>query len=715
MFKRVEISLLGSVILSLNMPAFSQEAPTAMPTATLETITVSAVRQPYIGDFTALESPRTFSLISDEQLQSQNITKLSDALDLDASVARQNNFGGLWDAYAIRGFAGDENLPTGYLVNGYNAGRGFGGNRDAVSIQKIEVLKGANGALFGRSEAGGVVNIVTKKADLSGTFGELVLSAGEYDRYRAETDVNLLLQPDLALRLNGFLEDNKAERDHVENKRFGLYPSMTAELNENLLLNYELEHSKQRQPFDRGTVARQGKLGGLSPKVFLGEPSDGDVTAIATGHQLQFEYTLNPDWKILIGGSHRDTDLKGISTEPELAKSRQAFLLSGGDKISRQRRDRDYESSNQVLRTELSGLFRLADMEHRILTGVDYDRFENKQVFKRFRPPVISVTTTDLASNNISLSNPVYGAYPAKIMTTFNDRLDTHQAVGFYLQDQIALTPKLQLRLGTRFDQFKLDIDNRLTAKNTGSKDRKWSSQAGLSYQIIPTVSIFSHYGDTFRANIGADAQGVIFKPEESTSAELGAKWYSTNSKLSSTLSIFNMNKTNVLVADPLNSGFSSAVGKVKSSGVEVDVNAKLEQGIQIHASYAYTDTAVDSNDLDPNFSLPLKKGDRLINIPKHQANIQVSRNIPIQQLQLNIGAGLQYVDKRLGETGTDFYLPAYTLLNLNAQAKLTKNIDVFAHVKNVLDKQYYPGSYSSLWVQTGDPRLVTLGAKFSF
>ena len=123
----------------------------------------------------------------------------------------------------------------------------------------------------------------------------------------------------------------------------------------------------------------------------------------------------------------------------------------------------------------------------------------------------------------------------------------------------------------------------------------------------------------------------------------------------------------------------------------------------------------MDSNDLDPNFSLPLKKGDRLINIPKHQANIQVSKNIQIQQLQVNIGTGLQYVDKRLGETGTDFYLPAYTLVNLNAQAKLTKNIDVFAHVKNVFDKQYYPGSFSSLWVQTGDPRVFTLGARYSF
>ena len=62
---------------------------------------------------------------------------------------------------AVRGFAGDENLPSGYLVNGYNNGRGFGGVRDVSGIEKIEVLKGPQAALYGRGEPGGVINIVT--------------------------------------------------------------------------------------------------------------------------------------------------------------------------------------------------------------------------------------------------------------------------------------------------------------------------------------------------------------------------------------------------------------------------------------------------------------------------------------------------------------------------------------------------------------------------
>ena len=91
-----------------------------------DAITVTGVRQAYRGDFALREIPQSIAEIDAETLQQNNILRLTDALDMNASVARQNTLGGLWDSFAIRGFAGDENLPSGYLVNGFNAGRGFG-------------------------------------------------------------------------------------------------------------------------------------------------------------------------------------------------------------------------------------------------------------------------------------------------------------------------------------------------------------------------------------------------------------------------------------------------------------------------------------------------------------------------------------------------------------------------------------------------------------
>ena len=141
--------LMTSVAVLYAAPSFAEEANEETQ------IVVTGIRQAYQGDFAAKEIPQAISTITAKQLEENNILRLTDALDLNASVSRQNNFGGLWDSFAVRGFAGDENLPSGYLVNGFNGGRGFGGTRDVAGVERIEILKGPAAALYGRGETGG--------------------------------------------------------------------------------------------------------------------------------------------------------------------------------------------------------------------------------------------------------------------------------------------------------------------------------------------------------------------------------------------------------------------------------------------------------------------------------------------------------------------------------------------------------------------------------
>jgi outer membrane receptor for monomeric catechols len=119
---------------------------------TLHEVVVTGQRQHYRGDVPVEELPQAVQVISSELLQEVGAVRLNDALDIAAGVARQNTFGGVWDSFAIRGFAGDINVPSGYLVNGFNSGRGFGGLRDTSSVERIEVLKGPGSALFGQRE-----------------------------------------------------------------------------------------------------------------------------------------------------------------------------------------------------------------------------------------------------------------------------------------------------------------------------------------------------------------------------------------------------------------------------------------------------------------------------------------------------------------------------------------------------------------------------------
>ena len=240
------------------------------------------------------ELPQNVAVLSADLLQQVGVTQLDSALDLVSGVARQNTFGGLWDSYAIRGFAGDENVPSGYLVNGFNNGRGFSGRRDSSNIERIEVLKGPGSALYGRGEPGGTINIVTKKPQFEQRAGGLELTYGSFSTYRVAADyTNALARDVAAFRINGAYEDGDSFRDRFHSKRYSITPSFLVKLGERTIVHYELEIVRQEAPFDRGVVAVNGVLGLIPSSRFLGEPADGPTKIRATGHQLYLQHDFS--------------------------------------------------------------------------------------------------------------------------------------------------------------------------------------------------------------------------------------------------------------------------------------------------------------------------------------------------------------------------------------------------------------------------------------
>ncbi|MEC7932332.1 MAG: TonB-dependent siderophore receptor [Pseudomonadota bacterium] len=679
-----------------------------------DAITVTGVRQAYRGDFALREIPQSIAEIDAETLQQNNILRLTDALDMNASVARQNTLGGLWDSFAIRGFAGDENLPSGYLVNGFNAGRGFGGQRDVAGIERVEVLKGPAAALIGRGEPGGTINLVTKQAEVGRSFGTATLQYGSYDRVRADADANLALTNGVSARLIGYYEEGDSFRDYVHQTRWGFLPSIGVALSDRTRLTYDFEWTRVEVPFDRGIVVLNGDFDTVPRSRFLGEPGDRDTVARATGHQLRLEHDLNDDWSLLVGASHRDTLLTGFSSDAETVASRQ-MLYVDGHSLSRQRRSRRYDAEHSVLRAELSGQFETGALRHRILIGGDFDQFEYDNYFTRFRPPAVSSVPSNEAGYVIDIDNPVYGQYPLPDTTVITNRLDTQRSFGFYVQDQIELTDRLQIRIGGRYDNLRLETDNRLSAVLSKRSRSRFSPQAGIVYELNDPLTLYAAYGQGYRANVGTDAQGVIFDPETSESIEAGLKLTALGGKLTGTFALYQLTKDNVLASDANNPGFSVAIGKARSRGVELDLNGHLPGDVDVLLSYAYTDAEARSSVLDPNYSFQINPGDRLINIPRHSLNVQAAKHFTIAEREGQLGAGVQYVGKRSGETGTDFMLPSHTLVRLFGHVELIDGLELFGTVTNLFDEHWYASSYASVWVQPGAPRTATIGLRARF
>ncbi len=677
-------------------------------------IVVSGVRQAYRGDFTLAEIPQAITQIDARTLQENNILRITDALDLNASVSRQNSLGGLFDSFAVRGFAGDENIPTGYLVNGFNGGRGFGGPRDVAGIERVEVLKGPAAALLGRGEPGGTVNLVTKQAEIGRTFGSASIQYGRFDRVRSEGDLNLAITGGLTARLIAYAEAGDTFRDTVKQKRWGFLPSIGLALGDSTRLTYDLEHTRTAVPFDRGIVVLGNDFRTVPRNRFLGEPGDGDTVARATGHQLRLQHDFSDRWSVLVGAALRDTLLTGFSSDAELAAGRQK-LFRDGRSLSRQRRSRRYDSRQWVIRGELSGRFETGPFEHRVLIGADHDAFDNDQQFGRFRPPVVTGTTTDRAGYVLDIAAPVYGRFPLPTPGPQNDRLDVQRSTGVFVQDQIRLTDRLQVRLGGRYDDFLLRTDNRLTNVQSRRNRSRFSPQAGIVYELADPVSLYAAYGEGFRANIGTDVAGTIFDPETSKSKEIGVKLTALGGRLNGTVAVFQLDKSNVLASDTNNPGFSVAIGKARSRGVEFDMTGRLPCGLEMLLSYAYIDAEARSNVLDPGFSAQIRPGDPLLNIPAHTINVQLAKRFTIGTRAGQIGAGVQNVDRRLGETGTTFFLPAHTLVRVFGDIAVTPGVTAFAAVQNLFDEQWYANSYARLWVQPGAPRTASVGLRASF
>lgn len=704
-------------------PAFAQQAPV------LEEVFVLGERRAYQGNFDYLENPTAVQEIDLELLRDTGALNLNDALDLSASVARQNNFGGLWNSFSIRGFSGDINLPSGFLVNGFNAGRGFGGPRDIVGIESVEVLKGPRSALFGRGEPGGTVNLVTKRPDFE-TQGDFRATIGRWNQLRFEGDYQSTAgsADQVGYRLVGFYEDAESFRDTVETEKLGFYPSVTWQLSEQTRATYELEYTRQDIPFDRG-VAFTEESGFTPRETFVGEPGDGPIETEVIGHQFELQHNFSDDWSLLAGLGYRDTSFSGNASETNFG-GRQTLFLDGRT-LSRFFRFRDFESEYTVLRAELAGQFETGGLQHRLLAGADYDRFDNRQLILRYRPgffgPDTDISTLDPAEYLfLDAFDPVYGQWPQPVPGPNTDREEVLDGYGVYVQDQIDVTENLQVRVGFRYDDFTQDLTNlRSTPASTvTSKDSRVSPQLGVVYLLNEGMSLYASYGEGFRQQTGSDFQGNQFDPNLTESAEVGIKAdldsLFNGMSGSTTLTLFQVDQSNILVNDDRPEAtaagfFSRSAGEARSRGIEFDVNLATDNGLSFWLSYAYTDAEFTNSNPDPDFGALIEKGDPLINAPENQLNIQVSQSFNIAGMPVQLGGGVLYTDERLGWTGFDFYLPDYTTARVFGEINPMPGLSVRLDIDNAFDETFYTNSFADVWVEPGAPRRYRITAAYAF
>lgn len=647
------------------------------------------------------ELPQAVRIMPRQVLDDLGALRIDDALDYAGGVSRQNSFGGLWDNIAIRGLAGDPNNGMALLLNGFAANRGgINAPRDTANVERIEFLKGPAAALYGASEPGGTLNIVSKRP-LWRPAVALDAVVGSFGLRRAALDATGPLGEALAWRLNAASERRDSFRDHVQTRRELLAPALSFKAGPDTRIEYRGELLRHVGTLDRGIPAINGKLGAVPRERFLGEPGDGDIRIFNSTQQLMLEHALPGNWQLRAGLLWKRATLDGYATE-------QAAALDADQRtLRRQRRLRDYASDDLGAHIEVTG--RIAP-GHELLLGVEAFRFDYDLRMFRANPSAAAPYAIDVLA-------PVYGQ-PQPVPSLHTDTLEQQRNVALYLQDTWRLGEQWRVMAGIRHDRHEQTLANRRNGSVAAQEPHASSPRIGASYLATPEWTLFANWGSSFRPNTGSDARGAAFDPERGKASEAGLKWEQAGGRLGATLALFDIRKRNALTTDPLQPSYSVAAGEVRSRGLDLDVAGQLAQGWRANASLSLIDAEVRRDNT-------LERGGRLLNVPRVNGSLMLMREGALADgRRYALGGGVTHTGRRLGEARTQaqanagaavFDLPAYTLARLVAHWHIAPRLRLSLDIDNLFDKTYYTSSYQRTWVAPGAPRAVSLGLQASY
>lgn len=655
-------------------------------------------------DTPLIETPQSVQVLTNQVLKDLNINKLDSSLDYVSGISRQNNFGGMWDNFSIRGFTGHENSGISLLKNGFADNRGYNAPRDTANIERIEFLKGPSGSLYGNSEPGGTINIVTKQAHFE-SLNKIDTTIGSDDYYRVAADINAPLNDNFAYRLNVAAEKKNSFRDHIESNRYVIAPSFLWHLNDETSFTYNAEYIRQEAPLDRGIVAINEEVEALDNNIYLGNPDNGDMTLQNFTHHLKLNHYLSDNWSTNIGVAYKTSSFNGTGSEIK------PFVNITGDSATLRTRYRDYDSKDLSLQADLKNSSFINGMKNTLLLGVETYKFEQDSL--------MYTLNNSLRIDNIT-SNPKYTTLATGRGTLSADKHEEQKGIALFVQDELSLSESWRLLVGLRYDEVDTRLEDYRRDSYSSQNDYALSPRIGLTYLINPNWSWYATSGKSFRPNSGVDIDGNTFEAEEGLSLETGLKFESSDKNMGATLALYRIDKENVLTASDPSGTYSIAAGEIRSQGLEFDIGGKITENIKINANYAYTDTEVTKDvggamDWLSGTAVNLE-GKELSNIPKHKAGLLLMwEDYLANNSSYGVGTNLLYVGQRQGNYIDSFTLPSYVTVGLTSYWQASKSLKFKFNIENIFDEEYIASSYDRSWLTPGSPRGFNVSMTYKF
>jgi len=640
-------------------------------------------------DTPIMETPFSVQVVPKQVLEDQQVVRLDQAVRNVAGVNTSSLNQGNTDGFIIRGFQNNITYRDGMLLPTFLGGGTT--KREMANLERVEVLKGPGSILFGRSEPGGIINMVTKQP-LATPYYSLQQQFGSYDFYRTTIDATSPLTKDdtLLYRLNMSYETAGSFRDFVDSERVFIAPVLKWNISQRTQATFELEYQHFDGTNDPGIPNIGSRPANVPINTVLLEPAFTKTKGDRVLAGFNWSHEFNDNWKINHRFNYENFDYSSASLFFSAA-------AQNGD-ITRRLNIFPVNVSDRYFNTlNLAGKFSTFGANHKALFGFDsYVINERSQGNCCQEAPAFNIF------------DPVYlTGLPALNPSNNTSNNYTQNWYGLYIQDQIELPYDFHILAGVRYDNAD-STDNKI-GKVT-SDENYLSPRGGVLWRPIPWLSVYGSYTENFGPSSTVfRTDGLTLPPQTAQQWEAGIKTEFFDGRLSSTISYFDLTKQNIRVAGTQAPLFlPRAAGEAESRGIEFELSGELLPGWNMIAAYAYTPFAKITKDNDSNGG-PANTGKRLFLAPEHSGSLWNTYEFQTGSLQgLKFGAGVSGVDQRQGDASNSYQLPGYMTVGLLAsyQIKVGKTkITTQINADNLLDKGYYSGTNSGNFIAIGAPR----------
>jgi len=635
--------------------------------------------------------PQTIDVIPDQVIRDQRALSMQDAVRNVAGIGMATG-DGQRDQFVIRG-----NIAYGDLfIDGVRDDALY--FRDLSNIERIEILKGPASVLYGRGSSGGLINRVSKKPGTEG--GEIVVSYGSWEDKRGEIDLgHVFTGNDVAVRLTGAIERSDSYRDQGFLRREAIAPSVLFAPSDRTRILLQADYLRDRRVTDNGIPAFQGRPVDVRASTYYGAAnaravdfSQSEVWSTTGTLDHEFSDTL----KLHNALRYYDYTLDRQNTIPNVVNEAARTVT-----LNRQSTDRaEHGWFNQL---ELSGRFSTGPLEHKLLLGFETGRQSKYEL----RIDRANIATVDLF-------DPVLPVLPLEVAgTPGTHRTGVYKTLGFYAQDMISLGEHWKALAGLRYDRFRQEVHQRIAGQpDLARTDTFWSPRIGLVWQPTPAQSYYVSWNKSYQPSgetFALSTSSADIAPEKTINREIGAKFDLFDGKLSTTISAFNLKRSDIKATDPILLRVVP-VGVQRTRGIEISAQLELSQGWQAIASYAYLDARITrSPALDSGVPI---QGNRPTLTPVNSASLWLMRSFGDR---FGLGGGVNYVGDRQANLANSVVLPEYITADAMAWARMGK-LKAQLNIRNIFDRDYFVSGHGTVGNlnMPGAPRSAMLTLRYA-